>query len=210
MCGIHRAIVRSLKKWIKSRKASRSTSSQDPSPPTASTYPPCDVFLYMSNFLHFKDYRNLIEAFWPNGGEDELIRQRLWKLSTRTYSTSVFKGKHLQVEYNYDDGRPEEDRILLNVKTLLPVTGPIFTKGWEDLWMNPSEIVDVVRRRYFVNKCTDYSHLECNCWADKFRMPYPQLFPLFYESPHGDYHDICMKFIFLWLQNYLDLYMTTR
>ncbi|ULM71599.1 repeat element 5 protein [Diadegma fenestrale ichnovirus] len=189
--------------WRTSREASRK-----PSPPSNLPYLPCDVFLHMSQFLQFEDYRNLIEAYWPDGGEDELIRRRLWKLSTRTYSTSFFNGKELQVEFNYDAKRPKEDRILLNVETLLPITGPIFSTADMDdqLWMNPSKLSDIVCTRYDMDRCSDYRYANCDCCERLHKtVVYPDSFGELsgYECPHGHFHHYCIHHVSWWLTRYL-------
>lgn len=159
----NRGMLTSLRKWIPSWTTSRKAS-RKPSPLSASIYLPCDIFLYMSQFLEFEDYRNLIEAFWPDGGEDELIRQRLWKLSTRICSVNFYDEIELKVEYNYDPKRSKKDRILLNVETLVPIAGPIFPTDMDDqLWMSPSELIDIVLTRYNMDKCSEYRYADCDC-----------------------------------------------
>lgn len=189
--------------WRTSREASRK-----PSPPSALPYLPCDIFLYMSQFLQFEDYRNLIEACWPDGGEDELIRRRLWKLSTRIYSASFFNGKALQVEFNYDARRPKEDRILLNVETLLPITGPIFSTADMDdqLWMNPSKLSDIVCTRYDMDRCSEYRYANCDCCERLYITDeYPETFAELSgtECPHGHFHHFCIHHVCWWLTSYL-------
>lgn len=204
MCETFSAIVTSFRKW--SRTTSREAS-QKSSPPSALPYLPCDIFLYMSKFLEFEDYRNLIEAHWPDGGEDELIRRRLWKLSTGTYSTSFFNGKELQVEFSYDAKRPKEDRILLNVETLLPITGPIFSTDTDDqLWMNPSQLSDIVFTRYDMDKCSEYRYANCDCCQQlRNTLEYPETFAKLSgtECPHGHFHHYCIHHISWWLTSYL-------
>ncbi|AHY21976.1 repeat element 16 [Diadegma semiclausum ichnovirus] len=189
--------------WKTSREASRK-----PSPPSDSPYLPCDMLLYMSQFLQFENYRNLIEAYWPDGGEDQLIRRRLWKLSTRVYSTKFFNGKELQVEFNYDAKRPKEDRILLNVETLLPITGPIFSTADMDdqLWMNPSKVSDIVYTRYDMDRCSEYRYANCDC-CERLHdtVDYPESFAEFsgFECLHGHFHHYCRHHVDWWLKRYL-------
>ncbi|BAF45652.1 repeat element protein-b4.1 [Ichnoviriform fugitivi] len=81
----------------------------------------CDILLYMSKFMNFQDFKNLTVALWPNGGEDNAISEKLWKLSTYIKSTEFCNRKRVQIEYNYDPTRARKDRILINVESLLPV-----------------------------------------------------------------------------------------
>ncbi|AIK25629.1 Rep1 [Hyposoter didymator ichnovirus] len=203
MCESLRTIVKSLRKWVPSWRTSREPSP----PPSASTYLPCDVLLHMSRYLQFEDYRNLIEAFWPDGGEDELIRQRLWKLSSRIYSTSFFNGKPLQVEYNHDTQRPRQYRILLNVKTLLPITGPIFSSDMDEVWISPLELSDIVWVCYTMDKCSEYRYANCDCCARLYNKTaeYPETFGELCgtDCPYGHFHHYCTHHISWWLMNYL-------
>lgn len=200
MCVPLRTIVTRLRKWIWSW-----TTSGNPSPPPASIYLPCDVLLHMSQYLQFEDYRNLIEAFWPDGGEDELIRQRLWDLSTRTCSPPFFNAK--QIEYNYDARRPEQCRILLNVNTLLPITGPIFSTDTDELWISPLEVRDIVWSCYTMDMCSDYRYTSCHCSARPHGTIIEHLQTISElhgtDCPHGHLHHFCTQHISAWLMNYL-------
>lgn len=206
----NRGMLTSLRKWIPSWTTSRKAS-RKPSPLSASIYLPCDIFLYMSQFLEFEDYRNLIEAFWPDGGEDELIRQRLWKLSTRICSVNFYNEKELKVEYNYDPKRSKEDRILLNVETLVPIAGPIFPTDTDDqLWMSPSELIDIVSTRYNMDKCSEYRYADCDCCERLYDIDtYPETFGELSgtECPYGHFHHYCIRHVSWWLKNYLRMFI---
>ncbi|AAS83460.1 repeat element protein-b11 [Ichnoviriform fugitivi] len=199
MGGRFRAFMTSLRKWISSSKTSQK----------ASISPPCcDVVLYMSQFMPFEDFQNLVEAFWPNGGEDELIRQHLWKLSTRKYVTKFFNGKSLEVVYNYNTKRSKKDRILLNVKTLLPITGPIFPADTDvdELWMSPLELHDIVVTRFDMDKCWEYRYANCDCCERLHHtVEYPETFAEFcdIDCPYGHFHHYCVHHVSWWLMSYL-------
>lgn len=205
MCDSYRVIVKRFKKWLPSWTTSRKAS-RKPLPPSPFTQLPCDVILYMSQFMEFEDYENLIEAVWPDGSEDQLIRQHLWKLSTRTYSTSFFNGKSLEIVYNYNAKRSKKDNILLSVKTLLPITSPIFDKDTDDLWMNPSELVDIVFKQYDMDKCSEYRYANCDCCERLDNtVQYPETFAELTgnECPHEHFHHYCIHHIAWWLTSYL-------
>lgn len=200
MCESYRAVVNSLRKRVPWWTTS---------PPAAPPHLPCEVFLQISRYLQYEDYRNLIEAFWPAGGEDEpdkLIRQRLWKMSTRSYSTSFFNGKPLQVEYNYDAKRPLRSVVLLNMKTLVPITGPIFPTDTDELWMSPSEIIRILRIHYDMDTCSEYRYANCDCCERQQKtVQYPETFAELCgtDCPHGHFHHYCVHHISWWLQSYL-------
>ncbi|AIK25619.1 Rep1 [Hyposoter didymator ichnovirus] len=202
MSEVERPILMSLRKcvpsWLSSRKASRNRSR-----PPALPQLPCDIFLYMSQFLEFQDYWNLIEAFFPNGDEDDLIQQRIWKLSTRRILTRFFDpiSEPLEIEYNYDANRSEKDRILWNVESLLPITGPIFPEDPDKLWMSVPEIVDIVSTRYDMYKCSDYGYVNCNFYEQLFEpVTYPNPLndrhPI--KCPYGHYHHYCTHDVIYW------------
>ncbi|ULM71609.1 repeat element 10 protein [Diadegma fenestrale ichnovirus] len=81
---------------------------------------PYDIILYMSEFMNFQDYKNFILALWPNGGKDHAISAKLWRLSTYKYNEEFCNKKNFYIEFNYDPARTREDRLLINVESLIP------------------------------------------------------------------------------------------
>lgn len=112
---------------------------------------PNDVILHMSGFLKFEDYRNFVRALWPSGDEDNTVRKKLWQLSTRSISIEFCNGQLLEVEYNHDPKRKREDRILINVETLLPTFGGVVPPaGWE--FVSVSQLNRFIKRQIFFSR----------------------------------------------------------
>ncbi|AHY21939.1 repeat element 4 [Diadegma semiclausum ichnovirus] len=87
---------------------------------------PCEIFLHMSKFMNFQDFKNLTLALWPNGGQDNAISKKLWQMSTCTYRARFCNShKTFKIEFNYDPTRARDDRILINVDSLVPAFGGI-------------------------------------------------------------------------------------
>ncbi|ULM71608.1 repeat element 9 protein [Diadegma fenestrale ichnovirus] len=87
---------------------------------------PCEIFLHMSKFMNFQDFKNLTLALWPNGGQDSAISKKLWQLSTYTFRAGFCNSrKTFKIEYNYDPTRARDERILINVDSLVPAFGEI-------------------------------------------------------------------------------------
>ncbi len=123
---------------------------------------PEDIIIYMGKFLHFEDYRNFIRSIWPNNGESESIRAKLWLMSTYRKKTTFMNGKRLEVEYNFDDSRRGEDRFLINVDYLLP----IFNRVPAELngkFTSVSNLRNFVRTQVNMNKCSEYGKAFCPC-----------------------------------------------
>ncbi|AHY21940.1 repeat element 5 [Diadegma semiclausum ichnovirus] len=80
---------------------------------------PYDIILYMSKFMNFQDYKNFILAMWPNGDKEHAISAKLWRLSTYKYNEEFCNKKNFYIEFNYDPARPREDRLLINVESLI-------------------------------------------------------------------------------------------
>ncbi|AHY21968.1 repeat element 15 [Diadegma semiclausum ichnovirus] len=84
---------------------------------------PADLIIYLGNFMQSKDYLSFIRGLWPDHDEDELVQLALWKKTTHRLRSEFMYGKPLEIEYNYDHTRIDEERVLINVYTLLPVFG---------------------------------------------------------------------------------------
>lgn len=166
---------------------------------------PMDLILYLGDFMKFRDYVNFIRGLWPNHDEDELIRKKLWKKSTHRLYTEFINGKSLVIEYNYDHTRIDEQLVLINVETLLPVFGGLVPPEME------SSFVDVMRLNAFVetsvrlNECQDHKYASCPCHLDvddnaagEFEPP-PEN-----GCADGHFHHFCSQHVNYWLFNGLE------
>ncbi|ULM71666.1 repeat element 23 protein [Diadegma fenestrale ichnovirus] len=126
---------------------------------------PVDLIVYLGNFMQFKDYSNFIRGLWPDHDEDKLIQLALWKKSIHRLRAEFIDGKHLEIEYNYDHTRIDEEQVLINVNTLLPVFGglvPPDTETFADVKRLTAFVETYVR----LNECHAYQYASCPCHLD--------------------------------------------
>lgn len=165
---------------------------------------PVDLIVYLGNFMKFKDYVSFIRGVWPNHDEDESVRVKLWKKSTHRLRTEFINGKHLEIEYNYDHTRKDEQRVLINVNTLLPVFGGLVPPDTETF-------VDVKRLNAFVemnvrlNEYHAHRYASCPCHLDVD----PQVAKEFEPPPEnscadGHFHHFCSQHVNYWLSCVLE------
>lgn len=165
---------------------------------------PVDIIVYLGDFVPFKDYVSFIRGLWPNYDEDEAVRKKLWKKSTHRFLTKFLNGKYLEIEYNYDHTRIDEQQVLINVNTLLPVFGELPPPDMETF-------VDVMRLNNFVetyvclNECQTHDYASCPCHLDvapgaagEFEPPAEN------GCAHGHFHHFCSQHVNYWLTYVLE------
>ncbi|ULM71690.1 repeat element 34 protein [Diadegma fenestrale ichnovirus] len=158
---------------------------------------PLDIFIYMSKFLDFEDYRNFIRAFIPIGEENEYIRRRLWQLSTHKYDATFCNKKQLEIEYNFDPARMPEDRVLVNVESLLPVFGGIVPSDTPQ-FTSTTQLYDFVRCHVHLDMCTEQYYSSCFCKGIREN----QDFTLFLqECSFEHFHHFCWRHVAWWLED---------
>ena len=70
------------------------------------------------------DYRSFVKPIWPDKIPSKTVRSKLWRMSTRKFTTKFINGEPIEVQYNYDPERIE-DHVLIDTEYLLPVFGGI-------------------------------------------------------------------------------------
>lgn len=167
-----------------------------------------DLIVYLGNFLKFKDYVTFIRVLWPNHDEDGTVRKKLWKMSTHRLRSKFINGKYLEIEYNYDHTRIEEQRVLTNVNTLLPVLGSVVPPYMETF-------VDVKRLEAFVettvrlNECDAHAYASCPCHLDVDREAAGDFEPPSENRCTDDhFHHFCPQHVNYWLSNVLETSIT--
>ncbi|BAF45579.1 b2.2 [Tranosema rostrale ichnovirus] len=193
-----RAMIIELRKY-KTYKTSRILSTPVSEP--QEMYLPCDIILYMSNFLQFRDYQKFIEAWYPNEDEDEIIRKKLWEMSTRKYCAKFLNGKNLEVEYNYDPTREPSDSILINVNSLSPIFDDIVPPGLEQ-FTSISNLIDFTRKHINFDGCTAYRYAACNCSRSSDSEQTTETFGELSEDAcqFEHFHHFCAKHVAFWLE----------
>lgn len=160
-----------------------------------------DVIVYMAKFLSFLDYKAFIRSLWPADNESYLIRKTLWKLSTYKCETKFINGKQLEIEYNFDPTRPKENRILINIESLLPVFGGIVSTTM-DKFASISKLENFVRMHVHLNMCSDRRYASCPCHLvnDGGRGCENFVKSLVHICGHRHFHHYCGKHIESWLK----------
>lgn len=124
---------------------------------------PLDIILHLAEFLQFEDYRSLVRAFWPAYDEYDVIRTKLWQLSTHTIEIEFLNGKRLNIGYNFDASRTKEDRILFNVESLLPVFGRVYPREAEE-YMGAKKLQNFINMHVHLNMCSNRQYAGCPCY----------------------------------------------
>lgn len=159
-----------------------------------------EMILYMGNFMKFEDYRSFIQSFWPSNDECDLVRAKLWQMSTHRFTTKFLNGKLLEVEYNFDPSRKTEDRILINVKCLLPVFGG-FVPPVMDKFKTLTELVNFVRMHVHLNMCSNCQHAYCPCHMRNDERHRARAFvkPAVDVCRYRHFHHYCSQHVMHWM-----------
>lgn len=123
---------------------------------------PDEIILYMAIFLKFEDYRSFIRSLWPNNEEKKIFKQKLWKMSTNKMTIEFLNGQQLEIEYNFDTSRKEDEHVLINFNSLLPVFGGI-PPLVKNTFKNPPEMMNFVQMNILLNECLNYRYASCPC-----------------------------------------------
>lgn len=171
---------------------------------------PIDVFLYMSAFLTFTNYKSFIRAFWPAGDEDELLKKKLWEMSCHKLEATFCNGKSLEIEYNFDATR-EGRRVLIKVECLLPIFGGVSPSGLNE-FESILELNKFIKDNVNLERCSSYRHASCPCHMGLNCKDFPRLFmePPLSECEVGHFHHYCREHVISWLGNYLHTLILLR
>ncbi|BAF45724.1 repeat element protein-d6.1 [Ichnoviriform fugitivi] len=168
-------------------------------------YLPIDVYVYMSQFLNFADYRNFMESLWPRMNVDGAIQAQLRRLSTYRTTTTFINGETLAIEYNCDPWRKKDERVLVNIDSLLPVFGgvrPINVDQFTDVW----SLKNFVRMHVHLDMCTERRYASCCCYAQVVE-PYGVaafVKPLTNKCEFQHFHHYCWQHVLHWLTYFLN------
>lgn len=157
----------------------------------------------MAKFLKFEDYRSFIQSLRPSNDESEIFREKLWQMSTHRFTAPFSNGKQLEVEYNFDYSRKEEDRILINVDCLLPLFGNISPAI--DEFASLSELETSIRKNVHLNTCSSHRHATCPCRLenDESEENSEVLKPSLATCECAHFHHHCSEHVIYWLKYFL-------
>lgn len=163
---------------------------------------PHDIILLIGDYVKFEDYRHFIQALWPNGDEDEAVQQKLWQLSTHNLDVMFFNRKFVNIEYNFDSERIEEDRILININSLLPVFGGAVTTDMKP-FMNLCELNKFIKTHIYLNRCSNYQFASCLCHKMNDFEEFSRVFAENLDEPceYGHFHHYCNNHVAWWIKS---------
>lgn len=171
---------------------------------------PLEVIFYITKFMKFEDLRSFIQSLWPNSQESDTVRRILWQLTTHNCTTWFLNGKQLNIEYNFDPSRVKEERVLVNVNSLLPVFGGgIIMPAMED-FTSLTKVIDFVRMHVHVNMCSNNEYASCPCHlrnVERHGNNEPFRDQLTDTCNHSHFHHYCSQHVVHWLTYVLDFFI---
>nr|BAF45767.1 c166.1 [Tranosema rostrale ichnovirus] len=119
--------------------------------------------------------------------------------ATRKLKATFFNGKQLEIEYNFDAGRIDQDLLLINWHTLQPLFGGNRMPGTEHL-SRLSKISDFIENSVHLDKCSFGTRDSCSCGKDS-----PDKVEMLGDVC-GDqhFHHVCSLHVRSWLLRYLE------
>lgn len=180
-------------------------------PESSEIYVPLDIILHMANYLNFTDYRNFIRCIWPDGYEPESVWVKLSNLSTHKFQATFLNGKTLDIEYNFDPERMEEDRVLININCLRPIFGGKLPPT-KNHFASVFELYEFVKEEIELDRCSDHQHAACRCYLWRAGEELDEVFkkPVVDECENKHFHHYCWEHILSWMMNYLHTVILLR
>ncbi len=152
-----------------------------------------------SAFLDYDNSQSFFTLLRSNGINS--IPNKLWHLFTHKFEAKFLNGRTLEIEYNFDPRRSSKDRVLINLKSLLPVFGGIVPLGMDD-FTSVLKMDDFVNMHVHLNKCFFGLHASCSCGTSvnetKSVEPFGKI------CLDGHVHHYCSEHVRWWLQCYLE------
>ncbi len=140
---------------------------------------------------------------WPNGEEDETFQERLRQLSTRKLVAAFLNGREIEVEYKYDRERLLEDRVEVNLRSVLPILGEVELPDGNE-FVNTLTMKEFLSKNVKLHKCEQGIHSFCrNVGVD----PDEYVDDYLEEDvcPQRHFHHYCPNHINRWFREYLSL-----
>lgn len=183
--------------------------SQHPSAASPSTTKPVElplrVIVYMARWLSVAAYYNFVKSLWPDKIPSKTVRTKLWRMSTRKITTKFINGEPIEIQYNYDPARIEQDRILINTEYLLPVFGGIVAPV-PKTFTSLTNINNFVQSAVKLNVCSGYKYACCPCHLANFNRHSATAFvkPSTTACALKHFHHYCSNHVNFWFNLFLD------
>lgn len=154
----------------------------------------------MTKFLKFEDIQSFIQSLWPISHDSDIVRGILWQLTTHKCTAWFINGKQLTIVYNFNPSRVEEERVLVNVNSLLPVFGDI-TPAMEE-FTSLTKLQNFMRMRVNADICSNCEHASCPCHLRNVER-HGNYEPLRDQSTdtcnYNRFHHYCLQHVWHWL-----------
>nr|AAO16961.1 repeat element protein [Hyposoter didymator ichnovirus] len=166
---------------------------------------PLRVIVYMARFLSVADYRSFVKSIWPDEIPSKTVRTKLWRMSTRKITTKFINGEPIEIEYNYDPGRIEEERVLINTKYLLPISGGIVAPV-PKTFTSLTRINNFIQSAAELNVCSGHEYACCPCHLKNFNRHSATAFakPSATACASKHFHHYCSNHVNHWFNSFLN------
>lgn len=156
---------------------------------------PAEVIFHLSKFLQFEDFRNFIKGTWLNGEEDETFQQRLWQLSSRKFVAKFLDITEIEVLYHYDVDRVIDDRVKIELKSILPILGLVMPPCGNK-FVSLSAIRNYLETNMTMHLCDGGKHSPCVNVVESSTAKE-------HVCEHKHYHHYCPHHVYWWFYHYL-------
>lgn len=164
---------------------------------------PLRKILQIADSLKFEEYQSFVKKLCHNANVHPEIQAKLWQMSTHRFTARFLNGKPLVIRYNYDPSRVEEERVLFDVNSLLPVLGGIVPPTLSR-FASASQINIFVKKHVHLNLCADRQHASCPCHLGHDEAQVRAFVQPAVDACHGGcFHHYCSQHVGYWLKLYL-------
>lgn len=153
--------------------------------------------------VEFEEYQRVIENILDRTHVHPKMQERLRRMSTHEFTATFLNGKPLVIRYNYDLSRVEEERVLFDINSLLPVLGGVVPPALSR-FASSSQIHNFVKKHVHLNLCDNGEHASCPCHLGRDQAQVRAFVqPAVDACRDGCFHHYCSQHVGHWLQFYL-------
>ncbi|ULM71655.1 repeat element 22 protein [Diadegma fenestrale ichnovirus] len=159
--------------------------------------------LGIAESMEFEEYQRIIENILHKTHLHPKMQEQLRQISTRQFTATFLNGKPLVIRYNYDPSRVEEERVLFDVNSLLPVLGGVVAPALSR-FASSSQIHGSVKKHVHLNLCDNGEHASCPCHLGRNQAQVRAFVqPAVDACRDGCFHHYCSQHVGHWFQFYL-------
>ncbi len=90
-------------------------------------------------------------------------------LSTNIFPATFLNGKHIELEYNYDQTRPRDERVQIRLQALSPILGETMSSGARP-FVSVLDVEDVLKSSPGLHQCGDGIYTPCSNLAAELQV----------------------------------------